>query len=107
MNCEEKKIIAQLDVTDMNDMNCSTVSHVPCPQTTIVAAQICATCNQGRHTAQGNCGTLDYHSAHLGEHPVQGGECPALTMSSAPSGIGRWKDLPTCTTNHNTQFIIV
>ena len=31
MNCEEKKIIAQLDVTDMNDMNCSTVSHVPCP----------------------------------------------------------------------------
>ena len=39
MNCEEKKIIAQLDVTDMNDMNCSTVSHVPCPQTTIVAAQ--------------------------------------------------------------------
>ena len=43
MNCEEKKIIAQFDVTDMNDMNCSTVSHVP--------------------------------------------------MSSAPSGIGRWKDL--------------
>ena len=85
MNCEEKKIIAQLDVTDMNDMNCSTVSHVPCPpdhdRCCSELVQYANRSNTRRRATVGHW-TACYHEAHLREQPVQREECSAVSCDA-------------------------